>query len=225
MRFTYLFINFFTILVPFAFSFERKINFRSKWKYFFPANFISAFLFLVWDFIAVQNGVWSFNDKYITGVKLFTLPLEEILFFFTVPYSCIFIYESVTFYRSNPAPSSFIRCILWGLGIMFALVSFFAIHKAYTGPVLLIASILLLLFAFFSTAQEAENFSIAFAISLLPMLAVNGLLTALPVVIYNNAENTGVRLGTIPIEDFVYALALLLLNTGLLNRIKKYSAG
>jgi lycopene cyclase domain-containing protein len=56
------------------------------------------------------------------------------------------------------------------------------------------------------------------------MLIVNGLLTALPVVIYNDLENIGVRIGSIPVEDFFYCFILLLMNISLYEYFQKYSA-
>ncbi|MDB5261388.1 MAG: rane protein, partial [Adhaeribacter sp.] len=40
---------------------------------------------------------------------------------------------------------------------------------------------------------------------------VNGVLTAIPIVWYNNDYNLGVRLTTIPIEDTMYSMLMLLL--------------
>ena len=95
MRYTYLLINYFTIILPLLRSFEPRMRFWKKWKYYFPAIMFTAVFFLTWDYIKTSYGVWSFNDKYIIGLKFGVLPIEEILFFITVPYACTFIYEAV----------------------------------------------------------------------------------------------------------------------------------
>ncbi|MNI69679.1 hypothetical protein D3C85_1410710 [compost metagenome] len=52
----------------------------------------------------------------------------------------------------------------------------------------------------------------AYLVSLIPFYIVNGFLTAIPVVMYNDKENLGFRVGTIPFEDHFYLMGLLLLN-------------
>jgi lycopene cyclase domain-containing protein len=52
--------------------------------------------------------------------------------------------------------------------------------------------------------KYSAHLFIAWIIALLPMFFINGQLTGLPVLIYNNTENLGVRIGTIPVEDFFY---------------------
>ncbi len=63
-------------------------------------------------------------------------------------------------------------------------------------------------FRHFSSAA----FLISYAIILIPFLIVNGFLTAIPVVIYNDAENLGIRLYTIPVEDIFYGMLLVMMN-------------
>ena len=50
---------------------------------------------------------------------------------------------------------------------------------------------------------------------------MNGLLTALPVVTYDDTENPGIRLLTIPVEDTQYTLLLLLMNVILFENFKR----
>ena len=51
---------------------------------------------------------------------------------------------------------------------------------------------------------------------MIPFFLVNGILTGSfiqdEIVWYNNTANLGLRIGTIPIEDFFYAMLLLLSN-------------
>ena len=69
--------------------------------------------------------------------------------------------------------------------------------------------------------QILGRFYIAYLVHLIPFFIVNGLLTYLPVVTYNNEENLGFRLGSIPIEDSIYSLLLLLMNITLYELFKK----
>ena len=55
-------------------------------------------LFIPWDIWFTDIGVWWFRDDYITGWKIFLLPIEEWLFFIVVPYACIFIYEVLIYF-------------------------------------------------------------------------------------------------------------------------------
>ena len=59
-----------------------------------------------------------------------------------------------------------------------------------------------------------QGFFPTFLVVLLPFFLINGILTGSfieeQVVWYNDAENIGYRLGTIPVEDTMYALGMLL---------------
>jgi lycopene cyclase domain-containing protein len=59
---------------------------------------ITGLIFLGWDVLFTVKGVWSFNEKYITGFTLFRLPIEEVFFFLTVPFACLFIYYCLKYY-------------------------------------------------------------------------------------------------------------------------------
>ena len=55
-------------------------------------------------------------------------------------------------------------------------------------------------------------FLISYIVILIPFLIVNGFLTAIPVVIYNNSENLNIRIYSIPFEDVFYGMLLIMMN-------------
>ncbi|MBX7241407.1 MAG: lycopene cyclase domain-containing protein [Bacteroidia bacterium] len=212
---TYLLLDLFTILGPLILSFDKKVAFYTKWKYFFPGMLITAVFFLVWDEIFTRKGVWQFNPEFVTGVFLGSLPLEEYLFFMVVPFSCIFIYECILCYFPFPAEDKRFNQVLVLLGGILVIAAMFFHDKAYTFWNFLFAgAFLLLTFVIFRNnfPFNSKAFMISFGISLIPFLIVNGFLTALPVLIYNNAENLGIRIYTIPFEDVFYGMLLMVMN-------------
>jgi lycopene cyclase domain-containing protein len=102
--------------------------------------------------------------------------------------------------------------------------SFFIYPKAYTFSVCFILGLVLPITLQFLDNNRMDKLVLAFLISLLPMFVVNGFLTALPVVIYNDSQNLGIRLGTIPVEDFAYNAILLAINVSLYEWQVKKSA-
>jgi lycopene cyclase domain-containing protein len=60
-----------------------------------------------------------------------------------------------------------------------------------------------------------DKFFTIYPVLLIPFFVVNGILTGSvieqPVVWYNNQENLGIRLFTIPVEDIFYGLELMVL--------------
>jgi len=205
-KYTYLFINLASILFPLLFSFDKKVAFYKTWSRLLPAIAMIAFLFIAWDIVFTAWKIWSFNPKYLMGITIINLPIEEYMFFFCVPYSCVFIYECYNVYFPNYNPikdanktSVFLACFLLIVGLC-------NIHRSYTFYTCLFASLLLQLHIYFFKGKYLGRFYIAYLIILIPFLIINGLLTALPVVQYNDAENLGYKLFTIPVEDIVYGM-------------------
>ena len=97
-KYLYLGVNLFAISYPLAQSFEHRIKFSSQWFALFPAILITGAFFLIWDYWFTQMGVWEFNPTYLLGIYFFDLPLEEWLFFITVPFACVFIYEVLNYF-------------------------------------------------------------------------------------------------------------------------------
>lgn len=212
MKFTYLLINFLTIFFPIILSFDKRVQFFKSWKFIFPGLFITGLLFLLWDYVFTIYGVWSFNPDYVIGVYMLNLPLEEILFFVTVPFACIFIYECLNYYVKKDILkrySSYINSALFGFSVLMLLLYYDRVYTLITFGLL---AVVLLFAEFIIKSNLLSRFYLAYLVSLIPFYIVNGILTSIPIVMYNDAENMAFRVGTIPLEDHFYSMSMLLIN-------------
>jgi lycopene cyclase domain-containing protein len=216
MKWTYLLVNFFTVIVPFIFSFHPRIKFHQKFTGFFKANLIVSVLFLIWDAYFVADGVWSFNPDYILGYKVYNLPLEEILFFVCIPFACLFTFHCFLIFKSITWNKKFEDCFILTLSSVLLIIGMVFWQKDYTSIVFISTSVLLLIIKFYFKVDWLPQLFSIYPVLLIPFFIVNGILTGTglehPVVIYNNSENMGIRLLTIPVEDTVYGFELILLN-------------
>jgi lycopene cyclase domain-containing protein len=209
---TYLLINILTCFFPVVLSFDKKVHFYQKWKFIFPGLLISGALYLIWDYIFTIQNVWSFNPSYILGIKFFDLPLEEILFFITVPFACIFIYECLKVYFNPKITQEISRGITYILIIACIILLFFFYDRLYSFINFSTLLIILIYTLVKPIKLNMGQFYLAYLVSLVPFYIVNGILTSIPIVLYNNTENMGLRVGSIPFEDHFYSMSLILLN-------------
>jgi lycopene cyclase domain-containing protein len=222
-QYTYFIILAASLAGPLLLSFDKKVAFYKNWKYLFPAMVIPALLYIAWDIYFTAKGVWSFNEAYITGIKIINLPIEEVLFFFVVPYCCIFIYECIRSYFPAAAKIKWADKLLQAMAIALLVAGTILHNKYYTGwTFILTGAVILLLYIFKKQFSffNASLFVISYAVMLLPFLIVNGFLTAIPVVLYNDAENLGLRIYTIPFEDTFYGMLLILLNVVIYEKLR-----
>ncbi|MEO6539446.1 MAG: lycopene cyclase domain-containing protein [Ferruginibacter sp.] len=222
-HYTYFLILAASLAGPLALSFDKKVAFYKNWKYLFPAMIIPALLYIVWDMYFTAKGVWSFNPDYISGIKLYNLPLEEVLFFFIVPYCCVFIYACIRAYFSKLVNKKSADLFLLVLAIGLLLTGIIYAGKYYTSWTFIFnGAFILIIYAVrkFFNGFDAVSFLVSYIICLIPFLIVNGFLTAIPVVQYNDAENLGIRIYTIPFEDAFYGMLLVLMNIIIYEKLK-----
>lgn len=225
----YLGLDLFTLSFPLARSFEPKLQYWRKWPGLFTGIAVMATVFIIWDAIFTANGVWGFNPRYLTGPTLFHLPIEEWLFFLVVPYSCVFIYEALRYYVRRDLLGPMARPLSIVLILVLLLVGALHIDRLYTAITFLCTAALLALHVFVLKSPYLGRFLLGYAVSLIPFFLVNGILTGWlleePIVWYNDAENLGIRLNTIPIEDSQYLLFFLLLTITFYERPLKRAHG
>lgn len=211
---TYFSVNFFTLLFPFIFSYTKWFNFRDYWKYYLPGNFLVAMIYLIWDSIYTSIGVWGFNFKYTLGVKIFNLPIDEILFFICTPYACVFTYYCFRKYVFPKITNKF--SIVWLISsITFLVLSIIFYTKLYTCAAFFSCAVVCYI-SYKSKLIHSIQFAIYYLVILIPFILCNGILTGSflnrVVVFYNDAENLGIRILTIPLEDVFYGMAMLMFN-------------
>ena len=184
---------------------------------------IPALFYIIWDIYFTSKGVWHFNEQYITGIKLGNLPVEEVLFFFIVPYCCVFIYECIRSYfpllKNKTSADIFLKI----LALVLLITGIVFYDKYYTSWTFILNAVFIVMIylcrGYFKTF-DAVSFLVSYAICIIPFLIVNGFLTAIPVVIYNDVENLGMRIYTIPFEDTFYGMLLVLMNIVLYEKLK-----
>lgn len=221
----YLWIDLGAVVVPLIATMLLPLPVKRHWRIFLGSTLITAFLFIAWDIYFTHKGVWGFNQDYLLGIYIWGLPLEELLFFLCIPWASLFIYFALEYYRPGwllPVKTSFFLSI----GTILLALYLVATHlsRAYTTWALSLL-ILVLALGFLWQQKLLQRFWLAFLFILIPFFLVNGILTGsmipAPIVWYNNSENMGLRLFTIPPEDMAYAFSMLFINLGLYSRWAK----
>lgn len=220
-KYLYLSLDLFAISVPLAASFYSKAPFYKKWKYLGIALLITVPIFVIWDETFTQMGVWGFNPDYLIGIKIGSLPLEEILFFICIPYACAFTYFALNHLVEKDHLFPHQELISSAVIIVLLIGGIFHIDKLYTGSTFIFVSLFLAYLMLKIRPRYMGRFYFAFFVILIPFFLINGILTGTfldkPVVWYNDHHNLGIRMGTIPLEDLPYGMLLILMTIALME--------
>ena len=189
------------------------MNFIRFWKPFFLAIISVGLFFIIWDIYFAYQNVWGFNDDYLIGIRWFKLPLEEWLFFLLIPYASNFIHYSLEYFFPKLELS---KNATQGISIILFAVSLgvftWNLDKIYTASSFGLFA-LLMLFQMLFQWKYARRFYLSFIVIYIPFFFVNSALTGSysdkPVVFYDDTENLGIRVGTMPLEDSFYCFSML----------------
>lgn len=223
--YTYLLVNLFSLSVPLWWSFDSRIQLHKNWPALFFSIAIAASVFITWDAVFTSWGIWGFNGKYLLGYYMFGLPIEEWMFFFCIPYACIFSYEALKYFFPKDYFAKSSKYITILLSVTLLLIGFLNLDKYYTASTFIAFPLFLLTLQFILKVNYIGRFYQTYLFILIPFLIVNGILTGTgldeEVVWYNNAENLGIRILTIPIEDTFYGMFLIFLILAIFEKFKK----
>ncbi len=221
----YIFLDLISISFPLFASFDKRIAYYKNLRFILPSIFIVGAAFIAWDVFFTKWGIWGFNDKYLLGIDWLNLPMEEWLFFFCIPYACVFIYESVRYFKGGLIKTFKSKYVTTVLAIALFIFGFIFLDRAYTATTFLSLGIALLFLEFILKVKWLSHFYISYLWVLIPFVIINGFLTGTliedQVVWYNDLENMGIKMGTIPVEDTFYGMLLIILNISLFEFFKK----
>lgn len=210
----YLWLNLGSLSVPLLFSFHPRLRFHKKWPYFFPALLVMMAVFLPWDVLFTKFGFWGFNNDYVTGAYVLGLPLEEWLFFVCIPYACIFTHYALLELFPNFGFGRKTTNVVYAILVTTLVLALWYYYDRWYTFINFSYALILLGLVYNSDRGLLGRFFATYLVILIPFFLVNGALTGYftqePVVWYNDSENMGIRLGTIPVEDTIYNLGMLL---------------
>lgn len=218
MNFEYLIFNAIVISGPAFFGSLKCCYIWNHWKQILIAIVIPATPFLLWDAL-VTGAHWHFNPKYVSGIKIINLPIEEILFFITVTFACLFTWEMIIRRAKEKVWNMRWLRILLYLSLP-AGIYFYSVGKQYTGLTLYFIFLANLVDQLLKTNLLFERrFYFYLLLIVIFTLIFNGYLTWRPIVTYGVEYQLDFRILTIPVEDFFYGISLLWMNTSLFKFI------
>lgn len=73
----------------------------SRWRRLALAVFPGFIVFVAWDLYAIHHRQWTFDHRYLLGLTMAGLPVEEGLFFIVIPICAVLTLEAVRRRKPN----------------------------------------------------------------------------------------------------------------------------
>lgn len=206
---TYYLFNLLVFLPVLLLSFTTDVKPHRHLKALLAGYLFVSVPFMLWDIWAASAGHWGFNTEYVTGPYLFNVPLEEYLFFLTVPFAMMYVWGVVKKFVADKSLAGILPLLAFGLAAgtsVWLLVNFWS--NGYTRSAA-IATLIAVIFAAVSRIAYTVRFWVFQALLLGLFLVFNSILTMLPIITYGPDAIIGFRIGDIPIEDFFFNFAFI----------------
>lgn len=206
-EFTYYIFNLLVFLPVLILSFLTDVKPHRHIRGLLAGYLLVSLPFILWDIWAVSAGHWGFNDRYVTGPYLFNVPVEEYLFFLTVPFALIYVWGVIKKFVVDRSMAGIVPLLLFGTAAgvsVWMLINYWS--NGYTRSAA-IATLIAVLVAVVSRIAYTWRFWTFQLVLLGLFLVFNSFLTMLPIITYGPDAIIGFRIGDIPIEDFFFNFA------------------
>jgi lycopene cyclase domain-containing protein len=168
-----------------------------------------SFPFILWDIWASARGHWFFSEVFTLKHRIAGIPLEEFAFFFTVPLAMIIVWECIRVYLGSTntvrhqSTSQLMKIMPAVLAVICVAAAVANFEFGYTRTVCFVTAVCVLVVGY-SDIVKYRDFWIFQGVLLLLFVVSNTYLTALPIITYGSGSYMGLRIGTIPVEDFLF---------------------
>jgi lycopene cyclase domain-containing protein len=208
---TYYLFNLLVFMPVLLLSIFTDVQPHKDWRTLLRCVLFVSLPFMYWDIWAANEGHWGFNPEYVTTFRFLNVPVEEFLFFITVPFACLYVWGVIKkHYRAKKQISTSLLTVILSLGL---LASFLLLTANWGNGYTRSAGAAFLLTIALLWRQKTLVCSRQFWMFQVVLLGLfvlaNSALTALPVITYGEASYIGFRIGTIPLEDFFFNFALI----------------
>lgn len=89
----YFLILLFIAIATFFLQRYFKVKIFKSYKHLIIFYGVNLFLATIWDQFAISRGHWMFNPKYLLGINLGSMPLEEFLFVIVLGYFALTFFK------------------------------------------------------------------------------------------------------------------------------------
>lgn len=190
-----------------------------------PVSLLAMLPLILLD-IGVTGYFWDFSPEFVLPLpRLLHLPIEEWFFFITVPYGLLVLEKNLDSnqkfqtvisqleIKHNAYLSTLFLLAVTGIFVWIS-VSY---HWSYT-TVMLLGFSASLFFAILFLKHSLKILGVMLLLTLLLTTIFNMYLTALPIVTYAPDLKSGLMVGTIPIEDFLFG-GIMIVNLAIAQKI------
>ena len=94
-RFQYLLLMVGCLLITLPLELVLGARVYARWRLMLLALLPTVLIFSIWDVIGILRLHWTYNIDFITGIHLWVMPLEELVFFLVIPICGLLTYEAV----------------------------------------------------------------------------------------------------------------------------------
>lgn len=222
-NFSFLILLAIVLIIPLALAVRKKeIHFFSRLKFLVPAILFSGAVFIIWDIRFEQRSIWQFHPDYISGVILLDLPLEEWLYFIVISIFSVIVYEMVKLHDNKFNKTNIYLIISLILFLLSCITAYYARFKLYPFFTFFLLSVYLGYTIFRNRFKKHyAGFYLSYATLIIPYFIIEGIRTVLPIKEYNPEHIFGVRIFTVPVENFAYLFLLFLINITIYEYLKE----